>query len=43
MRFKREIEKESEEDEIEVLDEELSSDAITEEEWGFSVGYYGEI
>lgn len=41
MRFQREIEKEQKEDSTELFDEELESDMISEEEWGFEVGYYG--
>jgi hypothetical protein len=41
MRFKRGIERNNTKDNIELFDEELESDMISEEEWGFEVGYYG--
>ncbi len=43
MRFNREIERENSRDNVELFDEELESDMVSEEEWGFNVGYYGDL
>lgn len=43
MRFNREIERDNSKDTVELFDEELESDMVSEEEWGFNVGYYGDL
>lgn len=43
MRLKRETERDNSRDNIELFDEELESDMVSEEEWGFNVGYYGDF